>query len=254
MNSNIFSCEGKTAVVTGAAGLLGSRIAQTLSELGADVYAADCSKPAGSLQGYGLKHLFMDITSEASVKKALNTATKASGSLDIMVNCAYPRTNDWSKKLESIPFASWKKNTNDQLGGYFLASRAAAEIMKRQKRGSIINFASIYGITAPDFRIYEGTDTTMPAAYSAIKGGVIMFTRYLATYYAKYNIRANVISPGGIEGGQSRSFIKKYVARTPLGRMGKPDDITGAAVYLASDASSYVTGINLVVDGGWTAW
>ena len=255
MDKNIFSCKGKTAVVTGGCGLLGNEIAKTLSEFGADVYAADNFKPADKTSHNGLKYLYLDITSETSINKAFNKIKKGTGSLDILINCAYPRTSDWNKKFEDIPFASWKKNTNDHLGGYFLASRAAAEIMNKQKGGgSIINFASIYGISAPDFRIYDGTDTTMPAAYSAIKGGIVAFTKYLATYYAKYNVRANVITPGGIESGQSKSFIKKYIERTPLQSMGKPDDIIGAAVYLASGASSYVTGTNLIIDGGWTAW
>jgi NAD(P)-dependent dehydrogenase (short-subunit alcohol dehydrogenase family) len=140
------------------------------------------------------------------------------------------------------------------MGGYFFASRAAAEIMKRHHNGSIINFASIYGISAPDFGLYKGTSLTMPPAYSAIKGGIIAFTKYLATYYAPYGIRANVVSPGGVENGQPSAFVRRYSQKTPLGRMARPEDLVGAVIYLASDASSYVTGTNLVVDGGWTAW
>lgn len=126
--------------------------------------------------------------------------------------------------------------------------------MKRLGGGSIINIGSTYGVVAPDFSIYEGTQMTMPAAYSAIKGGLITFTKYLAAYYGKDKVRANVVSPGGIFDHQPKSFVEKYSKRVPLGRMGEPSDVAGAVVFLASDASKYVTGHNLMVDGGWTAW
>ena len=126
--------------------------------------------------------------------------------------------------------------------------------MKQQGGGTIINLASIYGGVAPDFSMYEGTEMTMPAAYSAIKGGIIALTKYIATYYARYQVRANVISPGGIFDNQQQAFVEKYSEKTPLGRMGTPFDVAGAVVFLASDASSYITGQNLIIDGGWTAW
>lgn len=126
--------------------------------------------------------------------------------------------------------------------------------MKKQKKGSIISFGSIYGIVGPDFSIYDDTDLTMPAAYSAIKGGIIAFTKYLATYYAKYGVRVNAICPGGIYDKQSIKFVKKYEEKTPMKRMGKPAEIAGSVIFLASDASSYITGHILIVDGGWTAW
>jgi NAD(P)-dependent dehydrogenase (short-subunit alcohol dehydrogenase family) len=143
---------------------------------------------------------------------------------------------------------------NNHLGGYFLCSKFTAELMKKKSGGSILNFASIYGVVAPDFGIYKGTKMTMPAAYSAIKGGIVAFTRYLSTYYAKYNIRANVISPGGVYNHQNASFVAKYKERTPLNRMANPEDIVGAVVFLSSDASSYITGQNIIIDGGWSAW
>ena len=125
--------------------------------------------------------------------------------------------------------------------------------MKRQKKGSLINIASTYGINGPDFSIYEGTEMTMPAAYAVIKGGLVNFTKYLASYYAKHGVRVNALSPGGVFDNQPESFVKNYNKKTPLGRMARPEDMVGAIVYLASDASSYVTGHNLVVDGGWSA-
>jgi NAD(P)-dependent dehydrogenase (short-subunit alcohol dehydrogenase family) len=124
----------------------------------------------------------------------------------------------------------------------------------QQRYGNIVNIASIYGMLGPDFSIYEGTTMTMPAEYAAIKGAIISFTRYLATYLAPYNIRVNCLSPGGIFNEQPETFVKKYNKRTPMGRMGNPEDIAGGVLFLLSDLSSYITGQNLVIDGGWSAW
>ncbi|HEY0087599.1 MAG TPA: SDR family oxidoreductase, partial [Candidatus Lokiarchaeia archaeon] len=174
--------------------------------------------------------------------------------IDIWVNCAYPRTTDWADKFEDIKYESWKKNVDMHLNGYFLCCQKIAQQMKKQRKGSIINFSSIYGVVGPDFSIYDKTTLTMPAAYSAIKGGIITFTKYLASYYAKHGIRVNAICPGGIYNNQPKDFVKKYIEKTPMGRMGKSEDITGSVIFLASDAASYITGHVLMVDGGWTAW
>lgn len=255
MYSSIFSCENKTAIVTGGCGLIGREIVKGLSQYGAMVYIADQDEAsAQKLINQNIKFLNLDITSESSVREVLQTVLEDSGKIDILVNCAYPRTKDWVVKFEKISFESWKENVNNHLGGYFLCCQKVAEQMKFQQSGSIINFASTYGIVAPDFSIYEGTEMTMPAAYSAIKGGIITFTKYLASYYGKYNVRVNTVSPGGIFDNQAPSFVDKYSHKTPLGRMGNPGEIVGAVIYLASDASSYVTGHNLIVDGGWTTW
>ncbi|MBS1238342.1 MAG: short-chain dehydrogenase/reductase [Deltaproteobacteria bacterium] len=256
MYKKLFSCKNKVAVVTGGLGLIGREIAVALNEFDAKVFIADLGKNSQSIiKGKtNIELIYFDITSETIMSKAMNTIIKRYGKIDIFINSAYPKTKDWGKKLEKIPFESWKTNVNDHLGGYFLSSRMAAEAMKKSGGGTIINIASIYGMVGPDFSIYENTDITMPAAYSAIKGGIISFTKYLATYCAENNIRANVISPGGILDRQPESFIQKYAKKTPLGRMGCPIDITGAAIFLSSDASSYITGQNIVVDGGWTAW
>lgn len=251
----LFSCENKVAVVTGGGGLIGREIIQGLREFGAFVYAADIDREkAADILDDKIKFLQLDITSEDSVNNAIAEVVRQSGRLDILVNCAYPRTKDWGAKFEDIKFDSWKENVNNHLGGHFLICRSAAEQMKKQGGGSIINLASIYGVTAPDFSIYEGTEMTMPAAYASIKSGIIALTRYIATYYGKCNVRANAVSPGGIFDGQPASFVERYSQKTPLGRMGRPDEIVGAVMYLASDASSYVTGENIMVDGGWTAW
>lgn len=251
-----FDCRGKVAVVTGGAGLIGAHLVRGLAARGARVFIADADTAKARALAVKVKArpLALDITRPESIESALKEVFSRAGRLDVLVNCAYPRTADWGAKLEDVRPASWRKNMDDHLGGYFFASRAAAELMARRGGGSIINFASIYGVAAPDFSLYAGTSLTMPAAYAAIKGGVIAVSRYLATYYAARGVRVNVISPGGVEDGQTASFVRRYKARTPLGRMAVPGDLVGPTVFLASDASAYVTGINLLVDGGWTAW
>jgi len=243
-------------MVTGGSGLLGKEIVKGLRDFGAMVYLADIDKDkaADLIDDTGIRYLDLDMTSTDSITAGIKTIITAAGRIDIMVNCAYPRTPDWGLKFEKIPFDSWKANVDSQLGGYFRCCQVAAEQMKLQGGGSIINLGSIYGVVAPDFSIYEGTEMTMPAAYSAIKGGSIALTNYLATYYAQYKIRANTVSPGGIFDNEPSLFVEKYARKTPMRRMGLPDEVVGAVLFLASDASSYVTGQNVMVDGGWTAW
>ncbi|MBA4391140.1 MAG: short-chain dehydrogenase [Syntrophus sp. (in: bacteria)] len=255
MYRNLFSCKDKVALVTGGLGLIGKEIVRGLNDFGASVCVADIDerqmKGLENLAAVNFQHL--DITSENSIGQTLEAVIDQFTKIDILVNCAYPRTGDWGARCEDVIFDSWKMNLNSHLGGYFLCCQKTAEQMKLQGGGSIINFASIYGVVAPDFSIYEGTPMTMPVAYSAIKGGVIAFSKYMSSYYAKDNIRVNCVSSGGVFDSQPEGFVEKYTAKTPLGRMGTPKDMVGAVLYLASDASLYVTGHNLVVDGGWTA-
>jgi NAD(P)-dependent dehydrogenase (short-subunit alcohol dehydrogenase family) len=254
MYHNLFSCKDKVALVTGGFGLIGKEVVQGLNDFGASVCIADIDEVhmEGLKNRIDVSFQHLDITSEDSILQIVQAVIKQYKRIDILVNCAYPRTGDWSARCEDVTFDSWKMNVNSHLGGYFLCCQKVAEQMTLQKCGSIINFASIYGVVAPDFSVYEGTTMTMPVAYSAIKGGIIAFSKYMATYYAKDNIRVNCISPGGILDKQPASFVERYTAKTPLGRMATPKDIVGAVLYLASDASSYVTGHNLIIDGGWT--
>ena len=251
-----FSLEKEIAVVTGGAGLIGKEVCIGLAQAGAKVYIADVNKKTGQnleKQNKNMVWINLDVTDNKSIKDVIKTITKKDKKIDIWVNCAYPKTRDWSNKFEKIKAESWKKNIDMHLNGYFQCCQQIAEQMKKQKSGKIINFSSIYGLVGPDFSIYE-KNSTMPAAYSAIKGGIITFTKYLATYLADYNIRANVICPGGIHDKQSKDFVKKYSNKTPMSRMGKAEELAGPVLFLASDASSYITGHTLVVDGGWTAW
>ncbi|MBX3009246.1 MAG: SDR family oxidoreductase [Melioribacteraceae bacterium] len=265
----IFSLQNKTAIVTGALGLIGKEHCRALSEAGANVVVADinpqeCEKFADTLQtqsiGCGL-----DVTSKKSIEKLRDIVLEKFGHIDILVNNAAindmfenPKAASEQSKFENYPLELWQKSVDVNLTGVFLCSQLLGNEMAKQKSGSIINVASTYGISAPDQSLYIKEDGSQafykPPAYSATKGAVIMFTRYLAAYWGKENVRVNTLTPGGVENNQDEFFIQKYSAKTQLGRMAKPTDYKGALIFLASDASSYMTGANLVVDGGWTAW
>jgi NAD(P)-dependent dehydrogenase (short-subunit alcohol dehydrogenase family) len=257
---DIFNLRGRVAVVTGGAGLIGFALAEGLASFGAHTYIADinedlAAKRAAELTARGLRCsvLALDTSNVAAISAGIAQVLSEAGSLDVWVNSAYPKSKDWGLAFEKVSADAWRTAVDGQMTSYCLCCREAAEAMRSRKRGSIINLGSTYGMVGPDFSIYEGTALTMPAAYAAIKGGIINFTRYMASYYAKDGIRCNCISPGGVENNQPGLFTENYVRRTLLGRMARPEDISGAAVFLASDASAYVTGHNLVVDGGWTA-
>ena len=237
----------KIIVVTGGSGQLGTAIVNDLRIKGATAINFEINQSDDLIQGV----IQCDVTSEVSVKRALDLILEKYGRIDGWVNNAYPRTADWGSKFEEISVESWQKNVDFQLNSVFICAQKVLEIMKNQKIGSMVNIASIYGILGPDFSVYKGTEMTMPAAYSAIKGGVVNFTRYLASYYAAYGVRVNCVSPGGIFNDQNNIFVKQYENKVPMGRLGKPKEVAGPVSFLLSDESSYITGHNLMVDGGW---
>jgi len=243
----MFSIKNKVIVVTGGNGLLGKQMVSTFRENGAIVISADIY-----FEEKKSDDIVIDITNEVSVKNGIATIIDKYKKIDGWINNAYPRTKDWGNKFEDITLESWRKNVDMHLNGYFLCCQFVLEQMKIQGFGSLINMSSIYGLVGPDFTVYEGTEMTMPAAYSAIKGGLNNFTRYLASYYGAYQIRVNTVSPGGIFDHQPESFVKNYNKKVPLKRMGNPKDIVSAVFYLLTDEASYVTGHNLIVDGGWS--
>ena len=239
----------KVIIVTGGSGLIGQCIINDLKKKGAIAINAEISVDTDLSQG----NVHCDITYEESVNDLINIVIERYLKIDGLVNNAYPRTKDWGTKFEEIPLLSWKKNVDMQLNSVFLLCQKALSQMVKQQYGSIVNIGSIYGIVGNDFTIYEGYGGTSPAAYCAIKGGIINFSRYLASYFGKYGIRVNCVSPGGIKDNQHPSFIERYEYKSPLKRMGKPEEIAPAISFLLSDESSFITGHNLMVDGGWTA-
>ncbi len=239
----------KIILVTGGYGLLGQSIIEKLSAEGAHVINADIAVEEST----DLSTIPCDITSAESVQNTIAKVILRFGRIDGLVNNAYPRTSDWGMKFENILLNSWKENVDLQMNSYFFVSQEVLKTMKKNKAGAIVNIASIYGIVGPDFSIYDETEMTMPAAYSAIKGGLINLTRYLASYYGPHGIRINCVSPGGVFDHQLESFVARYEAKTPLRRMAIPSDISPAVSFLLSDEAAYITGHNLVVDGGWTA-
>jgi NAD(P)-dependent dehydrogenase (short-subunit alcohol dehydrogenase family) len=238
----------KIIIVTGGSGLLGKEIIKDLETKGATAINADINVATD----FEKNTLLVDITSEESIVKAIQLVTNFYGKIDGLVNNAYPRTKDWGTKFEDITYESWRKNVDMQMNTTFLfIQKIMPELLKT--KGSIVNMTSIYGVVGNDLTIYENTSINTAAPYSAIKGGVINFTRYLASYYGRQGVRVNCVSPGGIFDNQHETFVANYEKKVPMGRMGNPDDIAPSVSFLLSDEAKYITGQNLIVDGGWTA-
>ncbi|MEM6261092.1 MAG: oxidoreductase [Bacteroidota bacterium] len=238
----------KLIVITGGKGLLGQAMANFFREQGGRVILADINSESELAND----EFPCDITQPDSIRACINTIDKEVGQINGWVNNAYPRTADWGTHYEEIPPASWQQNVDMHLNGYAFCCQEVLTYFRPYKAGSLINMASIYGMLGPDFGVYAGTPMTMPAAYAAIKGGLLNLTRYLASYYGPHGIRVNSVSPGGVFDHQPETFVQQYNDRVPLGRMAQPEEVAPAVGFLLSDLSSYVTGHNLVVDGGWS--
>jgi NAD(P)-dependent dehydrogenase (short-subunit alcohol dehydrogenase family) len=266
-----FSLQGQVALVTGGAGLLGRQFCRTLAEAGAQVVAADLNvdaahEVAAGITGSGYKALGVgvDVTQPASTQAMVAAALEAYGRLDVLVCSAAldPKFDpgnhgQYGNTFEDYPLQAWQAALDVNLTGMFLSVQAAVAPMLAQNHGSIILICSTYGLVGPDQRIYEREGQPRqykPVFYSVTKAGVLGLVRYLATYYSEKNIRTNALTPGGVYNNHDEEFVRNYSARTILGRMANQDEMNGALLFLASDASSYMTGGNVVVDGGWTAW
>lgn len=244
----ISSLTQKIIIVTGGSGLLGREIIKNLESKGALAINADINV----LTDLRNNTLNVDITSEQSILNAIKLVIDFHGKINGLVNNAYPRTKDWGTKFEEISYESWQKNVDMQMNTTFLfIQKIIPELLKT--KGSVVNITSIYGVVGNDLTLYENTNLTTAAPYSAIKGGIINFTRYLASYYGRQGIRVNCVSPGGIFDNQHENFKANYERKVPMGRMGNPDDIAPAVSFLLSDDAKYITGHNLIVDGGWTS-
>jgi NAD(P)-dependent dehydrogenase (short-subunit alcohol dehydrogenase family) len=277
IGSPLFSLDGKVAVVTGSLGLLGRQHCRALALAGADVIvtdidAAGCDAFAAEVRGAlgdeatnRVIGIGANVTDPASLRALHERACDEIGEIDILVNNAAindmfenPAMAGELSMFENYPLEMFQRSLDVNVTGVFLCSQIIGSAMARRRRGSIINIASTYGIVAPDQSLYRRPDGTQSfhksAAYPVTKGAVISFTRFLAAYWGSSGVRVNALSPGGVENGQDEYFIERYSERTPLGRMATPTDYQGALIFLASDASAYMTGANLVVDGGWTVW
>jgi len=260
-----FSLEGKVAVVTGGLGLLGREHCHALSEAGAKVIVADldehiCREFADTLPSVS-RGISLDVTDADSIKKLLQRVTEEFGRVDILVNNAgindmfeNPALAPEQSKFENYPLHMWKKMMDVNVTGVFLCSQVIGGQMAGLGSGSIINIASIYGVVAPDQSIYckpSGEQQFYKSpAYPAGKGAVLSLTRFLASYWGRSGVRVNALSPGGVENSQAGHFIENYSRKTPLCRMARSSDYRGAIVFLASEASGYMTGANMIIDGG----
>ena len=258
----------KTAIVVGGLGLIGKEVTVAFAMAGAKTIILDLSDEGGKLfakemcdTGYDVSLTSFDCANLQEVDNNFSLIIQESGSPDIFINCSYPRTEDWAKSsFKDITLQSFQKNVDMHMNSYAWLARLAAESMvKHKKNGSIIQLSSIYGIVGQDLSVYDGLDMQENMTYATINGGVTNLTRQMASYYGQFNIRVNTICPGGLQGHvagkgntQEQNFVKKYNKKVTMKRMGRADEVASATLFLASEASSYITGTNIMVDGGWT--
>ena len=265
---NIFSLKGKHIVVTGANGILGKKFCNALLEFGATLSLIDLEFDEGWMnelkKNKKNKNYFyhLDITKRDQLEKIVLEVEKVGGNVDVLFSNAATKGKNVEKffsSYEEYDMKTWKDIMSLNLDAMFYITQIFGTRMAQRKVGSIVLTGSIYGMLAPDQRIYEGSlyndiHINSPAVYTVSKAGVIGLVKYLASYWGASNIRVNALIPGGIESGQNDTFVANYSKRVPLGRMGKVEDLIGALIYLASDASTYFTGQTFVVDGGMSVW
>jgi len=261
INNSLFDFTNSNVYIIGGSGLIGAKIVNDFLSLGANVISLDIVKP--TFKNYKNKKNFIfkffncDLSSDNNFN--FNELYNQNGNPNVLINCAYPRDNNWSNNnFSKIDFTSLKKNIDLHLISYSWIAKETANYMSKNKiHGSILLFSSIYGSYGQDLNLYNKTNMRENMSYSIIKGGIINLVRQMSSYYGQYNIRINSISPGGLYGhtaGKSKSqnqiFLKQYADKTPLGRLGKASEISKSAVFLSSPSASYITGANLIIDGG----
>lgn len=266
MFSELTNLRGQTAVVTGGAGGLAGSFCETLCELGASLLLLDRNEAALEKAAARLHEKFgtevvpvtVDLENEESLREAMTFVRQHRPAFEILINCAAfvgsSNLEGWVAPFEQQSVETWRRALEVNLTAAFTLSQGFAPALRASGNGRIINFSSIYGVSAPDFSLYEGlAGMGNPAAYAASKAGLVQLTKWLSTALAP-DIRVNCLSPGGVYSGQNEEFVRRYSAKTPLGRMANAEDIAGVVAFLATDLSRYVTGQNLMVDGGWTVW
>jgi NAD(P)-dependent dehydrogenase (short-subunit alcohol dehydrogenase family) len=261
----LFRLDAQVALITGAAGLLGEQHALALSHFGANVVLSDlnvgaCEPLAARIVEAGGKAISLacNVTEKASWRELVANVVERFGRIDVLVNNAaftnQSQSPNYTASFQDFPENDWHQILDVNLTGTFLGCQLVGRRMLEQHSGSIVNIASLYGVVSPYHRLYPDTGIYQPVAYSISKAGVIALTRYLGTLWAEQGVRVNCITPGGIYNNQSQLFTERYSQLSPLGRMAQSSEMRGALIYLASAASAYCTGHNLIVDGGWTAW
>ncbi len=259
----IFDISNRVALITGGAGLLGVQFAKTLISYGAKVILTDCDfneckKKVSELSSSNIMAMKLDVTSKTDWDNVTGEIFKKFGSIDILVNSAAytnkTKTDSFNDTFENTTLESWNQMLNVNLTGSFLGCQSVSKYMKKNQKGSIINISSLYGVVSPNHKMYPGTGIVQPVAYTVSKHGIMGLTKYAATWLAEAGVRVNSITPGGIFDNHSELFLERFGQLSPSGRMTKKEELDGALIYLASDASSSVVGQNIVVDGGWTVW
>ena len=273
---DIFDLTGRVAIITGGAGMLGRRYAEAIAAYGGMPVLADLSREAiddgiraiRDATGVEATGIEVDVARKDEVQAMVDEVTRKHGRIDILVNNAALTVRGGSESLEGYfapfedyPLDLWQRALDVNLTGTFLVTQAAGRVMVEQRRGVVVNVAAVYGTVSPDHRIYEGIRNqyggpafNTPISYSATKSAIFNFTRYLATYWADKGIRVNSFTPGAVFDEHDETFVRNLTFRIPFGRMAHKDEYRGVMVFLVSDASSYMTGANVVVDGGWTSW
>ncbi len=248
----------KKVYILGGFGLVGKKVVESTLSVGAEVIVLDIKQ--GEIQS-NVKYEKFDCSKLKTLEKNFNRIIKKLGCPDVFINCSYPRTKDWTQcSFNKITLKRMSKNVEIHMNSYAWVAKIVAEKMVKNKiKGSIINLNSTYGLLGQDMNIYEKTGMRENMPYSMIKGGLVNLTRQMASYYGRFGVRVNSICSGGLKGHvagkssfQTKQFIKNYKKKVPLSRLGDPDEVANVITFIASDASSYITGSNVIVDGGWT--
>lgn len=250
MLKNKFSLNNKKIIILGGNGLIGSAISNLFYENGGDVLIIDKNFKRKNK----IKQIVCDLSSIKKIEQTLKKFEKNKFIPNILINCTFPKSNNWKKtNYKQVKYQYLKDNVEIHLNSYIWIAKFFADLMKKNKvSGSIVQLASIYGALGQDSNLYKNTEINESLVYPIIKGGIINSVRSMAAYYGKSNIRINSLSPGGVYDAHSKIFLKQYKLKTPMNRMCKPEEVAYAALYLGSDASSYTTGTNLIVDGGFS--